>query len=424
MDALRVRTYNVRFGDALLVSVPDRDPDTGVTTTRHLLIDVGNVQAGAGGADTVFHPVLEDVLAELDGAPLDLYVMTHEHLDHVQGLFYADGRLYDGKLRERLKLQHAWLTASAAPDYYERHPDSEKQLAARKALYDDLREYYRLRPEAARDSVPSFLLNNDYRKTEECVKYLRGLAEHAHYVHRGMPAEGTHPFKEAKLEVWAPEEDTSEYYGRFVPVALGLERKPGGEVSLHVPGPPPGVDASAFYNLLTWRRRGIGDDLLAIDKAANNTSVVFSLEWRGWRLLFAGDAELRSWKVMKKKGVLKPVHFLKVSHHGSHNGTPDGDIFDAILPVESGDSRRRCAVISSFGGTYNGIPHAPTNQRLESRCELSTTLDAGDAPFVDVTFEDVGAQRATPRIRRAVPVRNLGPRHPRGHTRGGGKKRA
>ena len=32
---------------------------------------------------------------------------------------------------------------------------------------------------------------------------------------------GTHPFRRAALEIWAPEEDSSEYYGRFRPVALG-----------------------------------------------------------------------------------------------------------------------------------------------------------------------------------------------------------
>ncbi|NMO17670.1 hypothetical protein HPC49_10345 [Pyxidicoccus fallax] len=410
MDALRVRTYNVRFGDALLVSVPDHDATTGLTTMRHLLIDVGNVQAGEGGADSGFLPVLENVLAELDGAPLDLYVMTHEHLDHVQGLPYADERRYGGGLREKLKPRHAWLTASAAPDYYERHPEAKKQLDASRALYDDLREYCQLKPEAARGVVPSFLLTNDYRKTDACVEYLRGLAERTHYVHRGAALAETHPFKEARLEVWAPEEDTSEYYGRFMPVALGLKRKAGGEVSLHVPAPPAGVDASAFYNLLAWRCRGVGDDLLAIDKAANNTSIVFSLEWRGWRLLFAGDAEVRSWKTMKKHGVLKPVHFLKVSHHGSHNGTPDGDIFDAILPVQPPDGRQRTAVISAYDGTYNGIPHAPTNERLRSRCALSTTLQPGNVPYLDLLFEDVERTRTPPRIRRAVPVRNPGRR--------------
>ena len=33
MDTLRVRAYNVRFGDAILATVPDRDPATGTTTS-------------------------------------------------------------------------------------------------------------------------------------------------------------------------------------------------------------------------------------------------------------------------------------------------------------------------------------------------------------------------------------------------------
>ena len=60
MAALRVRVYNVRFGDAVLVSVPDRDGDR--TTKRHILVDFGNVLGSHGGADEVFRPVLEDIL--------------------------------------------------------------------------------------------------------------------------------------------------------------------------------------------------------------------------------------------------------------------------------------------------------------------------------------------------------------------------
>jgi hypothetical protein len=30
-----------------------------------------------------------------------------------------------------------------------------------------------------------------------------------------------HPFREARLSVWAPEEDTSDYYGRFLPLDAG-----------------------------------------------------------------------------------------------------------------------------------------------------------------------------------------------------------
>src|SRR5262245_27379499 len=96
-DKLTVRGYNVRFGDASLSTIPDRDPHTGITTARRILIDVGNAPrvagTGEGGDDAVFEPVVTDILNELDGKPLDLYVMTHEHLDHVQGLFFAATKL-------------------------------------------------------------------------------------------------------------------------------------------------------------------------------------------------------------------------------------------------------------------------------------------------------------------------------------------
>lgn len=375
---------------------------------RHILVDVGNVLAGEAGEDALFRPVLEDVLSVLGGQPLDLYVMTHEHLDHVQGLAYANEHLYGGALKERLKVRHAWLTASAAPDYAARHPEAEKQRQARRALYDAIARYCELSPSSATGAVPVLLRNNDYRRTDRCVEFLRGLAGRTHYPHRGLPLAGTHPFKEARLEVWAPEEDTTTYQRPLLPMALGLERGAEAQLVLHVPVPPAGVDASAFYGLIEKRRQALGDSLLAIDRAANDTSLVFSLEWRGWRLLFTGDAELRSWRTMKQHGVLKPVHFLKVSHHGSPSGTPDGDILDAILPARPMDDRERRAVVSTQRGTYSGIPHEPTHVRLRSRCAVSSTLDAGDRPYLDLLFEDVGARRrAAPGLRVARPQRGV-----------------
>lgn len=66
MDTLRVRAYNVLFGDAILTSLPDRNP-SGNVETRHILIDVGNVLFKAkGGADHVFKPVMENILEVLD----------------------------------------------------------------------------------------------------------------------------------------------------------------------------------------------------------------------------------------------------------------------------------------------------------------------------------------------------------------------
>jgi hypothetical protein len=400
-DKLTVRIYNVRFGDAILVTVPDRDPGSGVTTKRRILIDVGNAPkvagSGEGGEDKVFEPVVASILDELDDKPLDLYVMTHEHLDHVQGLFYAAKKLPALDFDNRFKVNRVWLTASAHPDYYDedKHPNARKKKLEFMAMFQRLKTFLSLNPAAAMHGLAELLNNNDPTKTGQCVEFLRQLnPSKTVYVHREIKKQDLkHPFKEAKFEIWAPEEDTSDYYGKFqplddgsVPLPATTGRSGDRNSAAPTPAPPSGVDIGAFLRLLEARRGGIADNLLAIDKAANNTSVVFALEWRGWRLLFAGDAEIRSWKTMARENVLKPVHFLKVSHHGSHNGTPADEIFDAILPQAPPDNRDRSAAISTWTETYPGIPHKPTNDRLSARASLQSTLDDTDQLFYEIDF--------------------------------------
>lgn len=382
MDALRVRVYNVRFGDAVLVTVPDRDD--GQTTTRHMLVDFGNVLSSEGGEDAVFRPIIEDIISVLDGAPLDLYVMTHEHMDHVQGLLFASE-----KFGLEVPVGQSWLTASAEPGYYTAHPEARRKQAAAVAAYREADRFLSAAPEAAAALGP-LLLNNNPRRTGDCVEFIRNVAaQPPAYVHRERDLTGTHPFREAKLELWAPEEDTSEYYGSFQPIAFGVRSGDanGGARSLQTPIPPRGVDSGAFYALVESRRRGVFDNLLAIDRAANNSSVVFALEWRGWRLLFPGDAEHRSWREMDKRGLLRPVHFLKVSHHGSWNGTPEGEILDKILPMPPPDGRKRRAAVSTCTDTYPGVPDEELLEQLKTRCEVRSVEDAPSELFFDVTFE-------------------------------------
>jgi hypothetical protein len=145
-------------------------------------------------------------------------------------------------------------------------------------------------------------------------------------------------------------------------------------------------------------RRSYLETLLSIDKAKNNTSIVFLLKWRGWRLLFLGDAEIRSWKTMRDKGVLSPVHFLKVSHHGSHNGTPGETILDEILPANRGDDqRKRSAVVTTFKNTHHNVPDSDTLKRLydpdngdnQLRCDkLYMVNEDTEELFVDIDFSD------------------------------------
>jgi hypothetical protein len=377
MDTLRVRVYNVLFGDAILVTVPDKNETTGKTVNRNILIDVGNVlttKAQTGeiiGDDAVFKPVLEDIQQVLDGQPLDLYVMTHEHLDHVQGLFHCS------KTHQiNLEVDYAWLTASAAEDYYDRFPDAKKEKKLQLGLYDDIEKYFALTEMT--DQVRAILNNNNPRSTADCIDYLRKLAKkETSYVFRGSKPK--HSFKEAKFEILAPEENTFDYYRKLHPLSLGMSSrsKKADKFELTEMMPPAGIDAGAFFNLVEARRGGVSDNLLAIDKAANDTSIVFLLEWRGWRLLFSGDAEERSWKMIAKNAAdkLQPIHLLKVSHHGSSNGMPVKEVLDVILPEKAPDKKKRFAAVSTCLGAYNGVPHDDTLNLLRGRCEVKSTKD-------------------------------------------------
>jgi beta-lactamase superfamily II metal-dependent hydrolase len=91
---------------------------------------------------------------------------------------------------------------------------------------------------------------------------------------------------------------------------------------------------------------------------------------------------------MDERGLLKPVHFLKISHHGSHNGTPGDELLEKVLPLASPDGKTRYAAVSTCLNAYNGIPHAETIKDVKKRVKrvYSTLDDSQVGKWVDVTF--------------------------------------
>lgn len=371
---VRVRLYNILLGDAILVTIPTRPK-------QHILIDVGNKPAGVGANKSLFEPILRNIIEELDGRPLDLYISTHEHMDHVQGLLYASEKL-EIDIKETLKPQYVWMSGSAHPDYYETHEEAKKKRSLALAAYSQAFRFYMSEQRTVPPFIQTLLDLNDSASTGKCVDYLRTLApDNTYYVDRSTDLTGKHALEGATISIWAPEEDTSVYYGRFQPLAI---REGDASIAAIAAGltPPPGVDAGAFYNLVRMRN-DIGETLLQIDKAANNTSIVFCLEWNGKKLLFSGDAEERSWAEMNKQGVLEPVHFLKISHHGSHNGTPKLEILDQIFPKKW--KGKRHAAISTCTGAYSGMPDEETLKEIAERATIhSTEEDSEPGGWVDV----------------------------------------
>lgn len=386
MSDLVVRAYNVGFGDAILVSVPE---DAGGTeVTRHLLFDVGNLLAGEDNEDAVFTTVVQDI-ADRTGGTVDLYVMTHEHLDHVQGLLAAK------RAGVELAAHHAWLTGSARPDYYTDHPAAQMKRRSLELALEDAHRIVQVCPDPWLEMM---IRNNSLMlppgalglKTSDYVDHLRGIApaDQTHYVDVETPLAGKHPFTEATVRVLAPQEDTSDYYWRNGPTltAAGAVAGPATVAPLGLSVPPVGVEPSAFFDLQASRRQNTRRQLMEIDKANNNTSVVLELEWRGWRLLFTGDAELASWKKMHEKGI-KPVHFVKISHHGSHNGTYE-ELFEELMPEQSPDGRERHALVSTHDGDWDSVPDqdGTLSHYALPRCTLHDTRTVDLGACLEIRF--------------------------------------
>ncbi|MFZ1467451.1 MAG: hypothetical protein WAT09_00560 [Paracoccaceae bacterium] len=381
--SLTLRAYNVLFGDAVLLTLSEPG-----AKARHMLVDLGNALAGQPGQDSVFEPVLRDIVARTGGI-LDLYVMTHEHMDHVQGPLYGAR-----KLGLPLQARRVWMTASSAPDYYDRFALARKQknlaLTALAAADDLVRA-------VGADAMPAGLMGlaelNNPRASRDCVDFIAAMGMDAvppRYVFRKdetATPEADAPFADATFRILAPEEDTAIYYRPLGPAVAGVSAGMGAVAGAYGAAPPPGVAAGAFFDLLDFRAGEMADNLRSIDKAANNSSVVIEVEWRGWRLLLAGDAEERSWEIMRRHGLLRPVHFLKVSHHGSHNGSPAEEI-DLVLPHAPLDDRPRYAVVSTAVGAYSGVPDSATLALIATRATLLDTRDVPPGAAVEVVFPD------------------------------------
>ena len=366
MDELRVRAYNVRFGDAILVTVPDRDAATGKTTTRHILIDVGNVLNKEGGADTVFKPVLDDVIKELGGraarsvrhdprAPRSrpgTLLLRDQGLCRRRARAEAEGGL---RVADRVGGQELLRHAPAGPEAEEgllSTPTPRIRLHLAAAPPDVATRFESCWPTTTPPRPGrawSTCAGSPGRRRPTCTA--------------GRRLTGTHPFKEAKFKIWAPEEDTSRLLPRPAP-GRGVGLAPVTAAGTH--RDRAGASAPAFRR----RRRGVlqpgGDAAARVRRqpAGHRPSRQqhqrgLRLQWRGWKLLFPGDAELASWKMMKAQGVLEPVHFLKVSHHGSHNGTPDGDVLEAFLPLKAPDKKaRRAPDLDLARYLFRHSPHA------------------------------------------------------------------
>jgi beta-lactamase superfamily II metal-dependent hydrolase len=112
-----------------------------------------------------------------------------------------------------------------------------------------------------------------------------------------------------------------------------------------------------------------GDLAAAIDQAVNNTSLVTMIEVGGQFLLFPGDAQWGTWKAILDdadgRRLLEHTTMLKVSHHGSHNGTPK-ELVEKLL------QKGTVALVSTEPvKQWPDVPRAPLMKALAAQAILA-----------------------------------------------------
>lgn len=375
---VRIRMYNVGFGDAFLVLIPANGRE------RRILFDCGSIQAAKDlPMASVVDRIIEDVTDD-DGVPrIDVVVATHRHKDHVSG--FGNAKWND------VEVEEVWMPWTEDPTDAEGRRIRDIQSALALALNMSLaKPVAGLTPVEldARNRAMDVVANSLSLTNEKEMKTL----------HSGFLGDPERRF--------LPEKPKADNNGRVLKTGV----LPG--VKIHVLGPsrerdvirdmdppkgesflrmrasldtntslPPAPFAAEFRHetytgagtlLPTDRdkikKAGSLTDLavaVALDKAVNGTSLMLMLEVAGTFLLFPGDAQWGTWNAAMQdpewKQMLKSVSFYKIGHHGSHNATPR-DFVDQFMPDGI------CAMASTLTRTvWPDIPRIPLLDELAKK---------------------------------------------------------
>jgi hypothetical protein len=352
---LRVRAYNVGFGDCILLSwdEPDR--------MHHAWVDFGTLPS-----DQVinYEAVVDDVVATT-GGHLDLLMVTHRHLDHLGGFYSMWQQLHDKLQIDRI--WHAWVTSAI---------DSKFALAAEAAAGLLPRELL-----TGPSVVAGIYQNNLGLTTRARMDKIETLAPPTSVfkIHRELDLIDALPagWSEMHIDVLGPEKDSGKYlksidtslraraaldteFDRFASAGVPevIDATAAGAADGHIDDPAAVPDFMKLADFARLRRllRGGGTDLLAaVNTSRNNTSIVTRWRWKDVTLILTGDAELESWHYLRDNGTNFGSTLLKVGHHGSINASPTW-AYEQVFPKKRAGN---AVLLSTNPAIFHGINPDP-----------------------------------------------------------------
>ena len=374
---LTVRAYNVLFGDCILLSW---DEDDG---PHHAWIDFGNM---SNDPNPMFDVVYENVLARTGGR-LDLVIVTHRHLDHLDGFHVCRQRFASDFQIDRL--WHAHVTP-ALDTVFQLADGALAALLPRSALNGE-------------GEIGRLYQNNQFLSTKDRMATILQTfpATSAHAVHRQLDLHAEQALQPGMhrmaIQVLAPERDSRRYLQSLdegLASRQALQRSfdalPA-DATRPTTGPPgqPTVPDSDFVflpeladfaRLRRKLRTGGLETLAAVDKTRNNTSLVTRWTYdQTITLLLTGDAELMSWAIMDANGVDFTADLVKVGHHGSSNASPTWSFTRVFPQVRAANAVLLSTDHTRFTGE-NEVPEQSVLDGWRARVTSLSRLKRTDSP--------------------------------------------
>lgn len=381
-----IRMYNVGFGDAFLVLIPDG------SRQLRMLFDCGSIEASSSGGSMtgLVQKIIADV-TDADGvARIDVVVATHRHKDHVSG--FADPAW------NAVHVKEVWLPWTEHPTDGEARRIRETQSRLAASLHVALAvaaapttpDQQRQRIVAQEIVSNALVLSND-----AAMKTLHS-GFHGAPKRRFLPVKGADSrmvepevLPGVKVHVLGPSRDPEVIRDMDPPKGESYLRSRAADARLnHGLEAPFAPEFRLESSVGDWvfpigdrneiASAGSLSDVavaVALDKAVNGTSLMLLIDVSGTFLLFPGDAQWGTWANVladvEWRELLQRVAFYKIGHHGSHNATPRTFVRD-LLPMNC------CAMASTL--TRRIWPNIPKSTLLTGLLEKKAKIARSDLP--------------------------------------------
>ncbi len=392
-----VRMYNPGFGDMFLLTV-QRGPDR-----WRAVLDCGVHSSGQVRPlrETVEH-LIDDLRDDTGTAQVDVVVATHHHADHIAG-FALD-------LWRQVYVGEVWVPFVEDPQDADARALRQSQAGAA----DKLLTLIGQRTSAlAAGAWPAALVTarwfaansrgNDAATDRLLGRNGQGFANTppVRYLPSTLPAGNVLPTSvpDATVHVLGPPRD-AESLRRMRPPARAGWLALDYDAELTATGPAPlfspayvmadsELDDPEYSHLRSDKRSlakldevndaGLLAAASVLERSVNNTSLFFVLEVAGMHLVFPGDAQEGAWQHVLDDGasrkLLDDAVFYKVSHHGSHNGTPRRYIEQDLTSV--------VYAMLPWGPVTRWNKTIPKQELLEALSARGHHLIRADAPIAE-----------------------------------------